>query len=145
MKTRNAAAQVALRTAAPAIAVHALLQGEEKRINRLDQLVRDRATKIDARDAKLEAQNHHLAAKVTTLERNEASAQRAAEIEKATLQERVHALEEEKKRLLAELAAVPAAPAQPEPRALRTKKRRAAPRKPASTKRAKRPPKKPGR
>ncbi len=180
MHTRNAAAQVALRTAAPAIAVHALLHGEERRVNRLEQLVRDRENKITARDARLEAQNRDLAAKATTLERDNATlggektklrdertalerakaaleSEKAAlegtqaalaserttfEGEKANLHKQVRELEEENSRLVDKLATVPAALAKA---ALRAKKRRATPEKPASAKRAKRPRKKPGR
>ena len=47
-RTRNAVAQVALRTAAPAIAVHALLQGEERRINRLGESLRERQKRVAA-------------------------------------------------------------------------------------------------
>ena len=67
-RTRNAAAQVALRTAAPAIAAHALLQGEEKRINRREQLLRDRETQLAARDARLVQQNLDLEIRAATLE-----------------------------------------------------------------------------
>ena len=69
-RTRNAAAQVALRTAAPAIAVHALLHGEEERINRLQELVREREKRITARSDKIEERNHTLAATVSALERH---------------------------------------------------------------------------
>lgn len=100
-KTHNAAAQVALRTAAPAIAVHALLQGEEKRINRLDALVRDREKQIDARIARADREHRALIDNLMG--------------QKATLEARVRELSGERDRLHAQLDALPPAPAPPAP------------------------------
>jgi hypothetical protein len=130
-RTRNAVAQVALRTAAPAIAVHALLQGEERRINRLDESLRERqklvATeqhRLEQEQSRLEQQNRFLTGRVGTLER-----------EKVSLADR----------LRAQTVASPAAPSPPAAPPTGAKKRRAAPKKPAGEKRAPRTRKKPGR
>ena len=63
-RSRNAAVQIATRTAAPAIAVHALLQREENRISRLDALVRRREATVSKR----EHERRDLQAKVMALE-----------------------------------------------------------------------------
>jgi hypothetical protein len=115
-RTHNAAAQVALRTAAPAIAAHALVQGEEKRINRREQLLHDRETTLAARDARLVQQNLDLEIKMRALERDGA----------------------QKDQQIAELRAGAERPA-PKRRAARKKPAAAKRAKPA-----KRPPKKPG-
>jgi hypothetical protein len=111
-KTHHAAAQVALRTAAPAIAVHALLQGEEKRINRLDELVREREKQIDARIARADREHRALIGSLTG--------------QKATLEARVLDLSGERDRLRTQLEAIPPAPvppaaSAPKPRAARRK------------------------
>ena len=98
-KTHHAAAQVALRTAAPAIAVHALLHGEEKRINRLDELVREREKQIDAGIARADREHRALIASLTG--------------QKATLEARLLELSGERDRLRGELDAIPPAPAPP--------------------------------
>ena len=117
-RTRNAVAQVALRTAAPAIAVHALLQGEERRINRLDESLRERQKRVateqhrlEQEQSRLEQQNRFLTGKVVTLER-----------EKVGLADRLRT------QTVASLAA-PSPPAVPP---TGVKKRRASPKKPAS-------------
>jgi len=113
-KTHHAAAQIALRTAAPAIAVHALLQGEEKRINRLDELVREREKQIDARIARADREHRALIASLTG--------------QKTTLEARVLELSGESERLRAQLDAIPPAPTPP---ATPVPKRRAARKTPA--------------
>jgi len=130
-RTRNAVAQVALRTAAPAIAVHALLQGEERRINRLDESLRERQKRVateqhrlEQGQSRLEQQNRFLTGKVVTLER-----------EKVSLADR----------LRTQTVASPAAPSPPAAPPTGAKKRRASPKKPTGEKRAPRTQKKTGR
>jgi len=53
-RQRNAVAQVALRTAAPAIAGHVLLQKEEKRIERRETLAAERERKCEERSRTIE-------------------------------------------------------------------------------------------
>ena len=119
-RTRNAVAQVALRTAAPAIAVHALLQGEERRINRLDESLRERQKRVateqhrlEQEQSRLEQQNRFLTGKVVTLER-----------ENVSLADR----------LRTQTVASPAAPSPPAAPPTGAKKRRASPKKPAGEK-----------
>jgi hypothetical protein len=84
MRSQNLAAQVAIRTAAPAIAVHGLLRREEERIVRRDKLVSDREQKMIEHERKVEGQKRELRAAVTTLEAEKSSLDedRIAEIRK---------------------------------------------------------------
>jgi len=78
-RQRNAVAQVALRTAAPALAAHVLLQKEEKRIERKETLMAERECKVEERERKVEERERaavqaadarfvEAAAKITALE-----------------------------------------------------------------------------
>ena len=128
-RTRNAAAQVALRTAAPAIAVHALLQGEERRLNRLDELLRERQKLVAAEQSRLEQRNRFLTGRVGKLERENV----ILADDKARVESERARLAEDHRKLSDRI----------EDR--NVKKQRAAPRKPSGEKRAPRPRKKPGR
>ena len=67
-RQRNAVAQVALRTAAPALAVRGLLQKQEKRLERQVTLLAERERKVEERDQAVGKRERELAKRRSALE-----------------------------------------------------------------------------
>lgn len=112
---RNAVGQAAVRTAAPALAAHVIIQQQQKRLEQQEALVREQARRLDERIRKFEADA--LAAGVATQKKvEEAAAERAAlEKENYKLQAELTRLRDRVQSL--EAAAVPPPPPVEEPAA----------------------------